>query len=139
MTGRRERSRRPFRLRVAGAVVNCGVDKEGPSPEAVDRAVRAVAEAIAARHDVVTALLYGSRARGDHRPDSDADLALVIRGLSGPIGALAQDFGRAVADTLVETGVVVSPMAIKLENWLAPLGFSNPYFLENVQRDGVPL
>ena len=31
---------------------------------------------IAGRYDMAGALLYGSRARGTHRPDSDADVAV---------------------------------------------------------------
>lgn len=37
-------------------------------------------------------ILYGSRARGDHRPDSDADVLVV---LSGPV-ALERDVPTAV-------------------------------------------
>ena len=44
----------------------------------VPAAVRRVAEQVVADHPGVEAvLLFGSRARGDHRPDSDIDLALV--------------------------------------------------------------
>ena len=34
---------------------------------------------LAQRTDVVGVLLFGSRARGDHRPDSDVDLVVIVR------------------------------------------------------------
>lgn len=34
----------------------------------------------AARHPITEVWLYGSRARGTHRPDSDVDLAVVTKG-----------------------------------------------------------
>ncbi len=44
------------------------------------RAVRCFLALIAGRYDIAGAILYGSRARGDHRPDSDADVAVLLRG-----------------------------------------------------------
>jgi predicted nucleotidyltransferase len=47
----------------------------------VDAATRALIEALraalAGRQDVRLALLFGSRARGEHRPDSDVDIAVI--------------------------------------------------------------
>ena len=94
------------------------MDNAGPTPEQVDKAVRTVVETVRARYDVVTALLYGSRARGDHRPDSDADVAIVINHYDGSLGAFAADFGALTAEALIETGVRVSPMPIRLRNRL---------------------
>jgi hypothetical protein len=56
-------------------------------------------------HEVVAAYLYGSRARGTQRPDSDVDLAILVRNFAeGTLASLALDlegdleqrFGRAV-------------------------------------------
>lgn len=47
--------------------------------------VRTAAERlVAARPDVVGVTLFGSLARGDARPGSDADLLIVVRGDPGP-------------------------------------------------------
>lgn len=47
-------------------------------------------------------LLFGSRARGDARPDSDADVAVRIRPRVGALtlGALATELGRAAGATV---------------------------------------
>ena len=52
----------------------------------------AASRVLAGRADVEVALLFGSRARGDHRPDSDVDLAVL-----GNVDrlALAADLSRA--------------------------------------------
>ena len=52
----------------------------------------AAARALAGRADVEVALLFGSRARGDHRADSDVDVAIL-----GRVDrlALAADLSRA--------------------------------------------
>jgi predicted nucleotidyltransferase len=46
---------------------------EPPNP-----ATRAFVDELRARPDVVGVLLFGSWARGDHRPDSDVDLVVII-------------------------------------------------------------
>ncbi len=44
------------------------------TPEKIDEAVRR----IVAASDPLQIILFGSRARGDHRPDSDLDLAVIL-------------------------------------------------------------
>ncbi|HUE86641.1 MAG TPA: nucleotidyltransferase domain-containing protein [Vicinamibacterales bacterium] len=47
--------------------------------------VRAAAvRLVAARPDIVQVTLFGSLARGDARPGSDADLLIIVRGDPGP-------------------------------------------------------
>ncbi len=108
-----------------------------PSSETVDKAVRNVAARIAARYDVATALLYGSRARGDNRPDSDADLAVILNGPKRSLSPILTDFAEIEFDTLLETGVIVAPMPIWREDWERPDGFSNPYLLAAIRHDGI--
>ena len=53
------------------------------------------------------AVLFGSRARGDWRPDSDYDVAVFLHDLQG----LWQELGplsEMAADLLVDTGAVIS-------------------------------
>ncbi len=48
---------------------------------------------IAARHKIVRVWLFGSRARGDHGPDSDYDFCILI-----PYGASISDVGAFVEE-----------------------------------------
>ena len=53
-------------------------------------------------------ILFGSRARGDFREDSDADLAIFIEPLSDPIGAQMDISGDAYL-TFLDRGLLIQP------------------------------
>ena len=44
-----------------------------------ERAARAFLDRVARQYEVTGAIVYGSRARHTHRPDSDADVAVLLR------------------------------------------------------------
>lgn len=100
-----------------------------------ERAVRAFLALVPPELKVEKAIVFGSRARGDNRPDSDADLVLVFeRGNEWSIvGLLA---GLAF-DVLMETGILVQPVPISTSDWANPEGFPRPGFLRNVAREGI--
>ena len=78
---------------------------------------------------VVRVMLYGSRARGDARPDSDWDVAVFIAG-----DPTLED-QRALSDIgfdLLEHGPHVRTVAIDAARSPEP-----SYFLSNVLRDGL--
>ena len=54
-------------------------------------------------------VLYGSRARGDARPDSDYDIAVFLKDLSDR-WAEADKIAIAATDILAETGAVIHAM-----------------------------
>ncbi len=89
--------------------------------ETHDPVVEPLREALRERQDICLALLFGSRARGDARPGSDADVAVLGKDLD-PL-ALAADLSRA---TRVEVDVV------SLEDPGYPL-------LNAILRDGILL
>jgi len=84
------------------------------------------------------ALLYGSRARGDHRPDSDYDVLVVLEGpfdhwaevhrLSG----LSTDLTWSTVER--EHPVVASFKPMTVEQFQARTGF-----LHNVRREAIAL
>jgi len=53
------------------------------------------------------AVLFGSRARGDARPDSDFDIAVFLRGYTDLWDEL-QPLGAITTDILLDTGAVIS-------------------------------
>ena len=109
----------------------------------IDPLTRKSVEAFLARisgdYPIVEAWLYGSRARGDAREDSDADVAVILSGPKGRAMTVATDMSAAEFDILLETGVLVSAMPIWLEDWRNPIGHANPYLIEAIQREGVAL
>lgn len=68
--------------------------------DAVTTELRRVVEELAALHGCHTVILYGSRARGEARPDSDFDLLLVRRG--GPHEREVRDIEGLAIDAWVE-------------------------------------
>lgn len=94
---------------------------------------------VRARYPIVEAWLYGSRARGTAREDSDVDLALVIDGEMRLASSVAADMGNETSDVLGETGLYVSPLPIRLAHWRDPAQHSNPFLLANIRREGISL
>jgi len=94
---------------------------------------------IAGQYDVAGAILFGSRARGTHRPDSDADVAVLLNGAHQPRAAVALAMADLAYDVLVETGIDISPLPVWVDEWERPETFSNPPLLRNIAAEGVRL
>lgn len=103
------------------------------------RAVRAFLERAARHYDVTRAILFGSRARAGHRPDSDADVAVLIRGAPGEFVSTKLALADLAYDVLLETGVRIQPFPIWEDEWAHPEGYANPRLLYNIEREGVPI
>lgn len=106
---------------------------------ATEEAVRRFLTVISSRYDLAGAIVYGSRARGTHRPDSDADVAVLLRGQHQRFLTAKLDMADAAFDVLLETGILISPLPIWLNEWEHPESFSNPELLRNIDREGVRL
>ena len=72
-----------------------------PVPGGYDRRALAVGRAVQQATGAAPVILFGSRARGDHRPDSDIDLLLVHPGWQD---MELRELGRKAADAGIESG-----------------------------------
>ena len=76
--------------------------------------------------------LYGSRARGDFRPDSDVDLAAVPLGPRGGIWETVRAMSDIAFDVIVETGIMVSAYKLWDDDLYLAERASNPAVIRNI-------
>src|SRR5260364_11122 len=74
-----------------------------------EAAVRRFLALIADRFDIAGAIVYGSRARGTHRPESDADGAVLLKGERQRSLKTALAMSDVAFDAPLETGINISP------------------------------
>jgi uncharacterized protein len=103
------------------------------------RAVDAFLQRVAGRYSVTRAILFGSRARGAHGPESDADIAVVLPGQHDRRTPIALDMAGIAFEVLLETGVLVEALPLWEDEMEHPELFSNPALIENISREGIPL
>ncbi len=108
-----------------------------PIDAATKRAARVFLDEIASRYPVIESLLYGSRARGDFRPDSDADIAVILKGARGDRAAVVQNFAAIAFHVMMDTGVMVEGLPLWEDEFAEPGMFGNPKLIENIRRDGL--
>ena len=104
-----------------------------------ERAARAFLDRVVRQYEVTGAIVYGSRARHTHRPDSDADVAVLLSGKAGRFVATKLEMADIAYDVLLETGIRVQPLPIWEEEWLHPEAYSDPRLLRNIDREGMRL
>jgi uncharacterized protein len=96
-------------------------------------------ERISSQYDVAGFILFGSRARDDFRPDSDADVAVLIKGIHGNFAATKLAMADIAYDVLLETGIRIQPLPIWEDEWENPESYPNPRLLQNIEREGIRL
>ena len=77
--------------------------------------------------------LFGSKARGDARKDSDIDVLVII---SSDDWRVCDAVYSIVTDILLETEVCISPKVISQKEYTRLYSNGNP-FIKNVIRDGI--
>jgi predicted nucleotidyltransferase len=78
-------------------------------------------------------VLYGSRARGDHQPDSDYDIAVFIK----DPGTLTEELDKLASLTtviLLDTGAVISA-----KPFFAGAHQARTAFMHDLRKDGLDL
>jgi DNA invertase Pin-like site-specific DNA recombinase/predicted nucleotidyltransferase len=91
------------------------------------------------RYVPLQALVYGSRARGTHRVDSDADIAVILKGRRGDRQGVAMDMAGIAFDVMQETGILIDPLPLWESDLKRPELFTNPQLIENIKREGLRL
>jgi len=81
-------------------------------------------------------ILFGSRARGDAGPDSDVDLAIVLRSIQSR-SAERNRLADIAYDAIVETSLGVQAIPISEDEWEHPDRHRNPDLIRAIRRDGV--
>jgi predicted nucleotidyltransferase len=109
------------------------IDKE------TELAARAFIVKVAGQYNYAGAILFGSRARHTNRPDSDADIAVLLHGDHGKFVDVKLDMADIAYDILLETGIRIQPLPIWEDEWDHPESYSNPRLLQNIEREGIRL
>jgi predicted nucleotidyltransferase len=104
-----------------------------------NRAVSVFLEKLRGTYDVSETILFGSRARGDSRPDSDLDLAVVLNGKRGDFIDIKLDMAGLAFDVLMETGILVQAFPVWAGDLAHPEQFPNPGLIRNIAREGIRL
>lgn len=102
-----------------------------------EEAVRRFLGLIARRYDTAGAIVFGSRARGTHHADSDADVAVLLKGEHQRFLPVKLAMSDVAFDVLLETGINISPLPVWLDEWEDPESYSNPSLLRSIAREGV--
>jgi len=82
---------------------------------------------------VVSTSLFGSKARGDSRPDSDIDVLIILSQENRPI---RREILREAARLSLKYDVILSPRVIGADRWAEMKGFS---LYQNVNRDSIKM
>jgi antitoxin ChpS len=106
---------------------------------ATARVLRLFAQRITTRYNVLDLVLFGSRARGDYQEESDADVAVVLRGSHRPLLPTKWAMADEAFEVLLETGIRIAPLPIWGGEWADPDRQPNARLLQNIAREGVLL
>jgi antitoxin ChpS len=112
------------------------MQRAGKIDKKTARAAGLFAERVRQGEPTARLVLFGSRARGDHGPESDLDVAVVTDRMVGGRAAMAGALADLAFDILLETGVLVAPLPITQAEWNDPARFSNPRLIEAILTEG---
>jgi len=85
---------------------------------------------------VVDVLIFGSRARGDARPESDADVAVILDDGDWRFWTEKMLLAGLAYDVLLKHGLYVQPWPIERSAWQSPATHPKRRFIEAIRREG---
>jgi len=88
-----------------------------------------------AGHKLVKMVLYGSRARGDYRDESDTDIAIIVRGLTPEMKRMMYD---KIADVELDHLRYLSTLILS-EDDFELLKKRERRIASDIEREGIPL
>ena len=88
---------------------------------------------------LVALYLFGSRARGDHEPDSDVDVAVVLDQKLPDSFAVTGEIIEDTYDLLLETGFYIQPWPLEQGSLEDPAAHRHPRISRAIQRDGIAI
>lgn len=103
------------------------------------KAGRAFLKAAATVFPVSRGLVFGSRARGMHRPDSDADIAVFLTGQPQSLARTKLAMADMAYDILLETGILIQPLPIWESQWSEEGGIGSHPLFSNIAREGIEI
>lgn len=110
-------------------------------PDTIDpgtrQAITAFIRQVSIRYPLHEAILFGSRASGAARADSDADVAIILDGPRGSFMSTKLDMADLAFDVMLDTGIRIQPLPIWLQQWTQPDTWSNPELLQNIAHTGI--
>ena len=84
---------------------------------------------------VISVILFGSRARGQAEPDSDMDVLVILAKVDPDI---QREVHGLAADVWLEYGTFLSSLVWSQEHWRKVKGLQTSLF-HNIHRDGIEL
>ena len=101
------------------------------------QAVSAFMTEVVGQYPAVRAILFGSRARGTAHDESDADVAVLLKGAKGHFIKTKMALDDLAYDVLLNTGIRIQPLPVWEDEWAHPERYSNPRLLHNIASEGI--
>lgn len=101
-----------------------------------DTIIESISSAIRAQDPTALAFLFGSRARGDHKKNSDWDILILVDN-EKVTNEVEDKFRDVLYNIELESGQIITTFIYSKEYWQKKMKFS-PLF-ESVKKEGVKL
>ena len=100
-------------------------------------AVLAFKDKIAQKYSVKGTLLFGSRSRLTNHSQSDADVAIILRGNKGVFLETKLEMADIAIEVLMDKGILIQPLPLWESDWKNPETFANSYLIKNIKAEGI--